>query len=180
MLERRGRMTDAKEPCEGGDDSRSVQLAAYLWEEYRYRHDLVWQLVFRVTAVATILLITPFIAGESVREALDYWWLFLPALAVAVILIGYFVLQSELDLLERVRKAYRLAQNEALAHLEPHWTPHLVEGGQARSDLRWWEKLARFRSGHFAERVSTFLLLILFASIAFFFLFLFAWLPDIT
>jgi hypothetical protein len=41
------------------DEDRAREVATYLWQEYQYRHDLVWQLTFRVTAVATLLLIAP-------------------------------------------------------------------------------------------------------------------------
>ena len=174
-------MTDFKKSREDADQPRPVEVAAYLWEEYRYRHDLVWQLIFRVTAVATILLITPFIVGESVQRVLGYWLLLLPALAIAEILIGYYVLLCELDLLDRIRDAYRFAQNDALDNMKPHWRPHkLDEGWAAPKNLTRWGKLTRFRSDYFADRVSMFLLLILCAAIVFFLLFLFLWLPDIT
>jgi hypothetical protein len=175
------RMTDSKESREDVDQPRPVHVVAYLWEEYRYRHDLVWQLVFRVTAVATILLITPFIVGKLVQQVLGYWLLLLPTLAIAEILVGYYVLLCELDLLDRIRDAYRFAQNDALDHLKPYWRPHEIdEFGAAPARLTRWEKVTRFRSDHFADRVSMFLLLILCAAIVFFLLFLFLWLPDIT
>ncbi len=41
-----------------------LERAKYLWEEYRYRHDLIWRLLFRMTAVAVLLSIAPFTIDE--------------------------------------------------------------------------------------------------------------------
>jgi hypothetical protein len=111
MLRRSVRMMDPGALREDGKEQQALQVASYLWEEYRYRHDLVWQLVFRVTAVATLLLIAPFLANESVRKVVGRWLLFLPGLAIAVIAIGYYVLQCELRILKKIRDAYRVAQD---------------------------------------------------------------------
>jgi hypothetical protein len=172
-------MTDAEGPHEGNDDPQALQVAEYLWEEYRYRHDLVWKLVFRVTAVATALLIAPFLVDKSVQKVVGNWLLFLPLLAIAVILTGYYVLLCELELLEKIRNAYRQVQNQALHHLEPQWRPHPPPSEQGEPKRTKWQQLKRFRVDHFEARVSVFMLLLLVAAFAFFFLFLFAWLPRI-
>jgi hypothetical protein len=31
------------------DDSDVLKQCQYLWEEYKYRHDLIWQRIFRFT-----------------------------------------------------------------------------------------------------------------------------------
>jgi len=161
-------------------DPQAAQIATYLWDEYRYRHDLVWQLVFRVTAVATALLIAPFLASGSVRAILREGLLFLPGLAILVILIGYYVLACELRLLKKIRDAYREVQNRAMAHLKPAWVPHeTLPSEQDRVELKLWRKLIRVRADHFEERVSLFLVLILVAAVSFFVLFAIVWLPNL-
>jgi hypothetical protein len=172
-------MMDSGTLRDGKEEPQALQVATYLWEEYRYRHDLVWQLVFRVTAVATALLIAPFLTNESVRKVVGGWLLFLPGLAIAVIAIGYYVLQPELHLLRRIRTAYREAQNRALHHLQPQWDPHEIRFvGQDGAELgpRQIPRILRF---HFEERVSLFLALLLVAAVAFFVLFRVAWLPQL-
>jgi len=37
-----------------------VQKAQVLWNEYKYRHDLVWRVLFQVTAAAVILSVAPY------------------------------------------------------------------------------------------------------------------------
>lgn len=168
-------MTD-DETSPDARDQRDLQVAIYLWEEYRYRHDLVWQLIFRVTAVSTALLITPFLTNESVRKVVGDGLLFLPGLAILVILIGFYVLQCELRLLKKIRDAYREAQGRALDYLKPHWDPHEIRPSRAERTL--WRKVIEFRADHFEGRVSLFLVLILLAALAFFFFFWVDWLPK--
>jgi hypothetical protein len=106
------------------DGDQALEVATYLWEEYHYRHNLVWQLVFRVTAVGTLLLVAPLLANQFVRSVVHGWLVLLPIIAILVIVIGIFVLQSELRLLKRIRDAYRAAQNQALQPLKPYWVSH--------------------------------------------------------
>ena len=46
-----GAMAVAERVRARGSD-HELELAKYLWEEFKYRHDLIWRLLFRVTAVA--------------------------------------------------------------------------------------------------------------------------------
>jgi hypothetical protein len=182
-------MTDAEGPGNASEDPQAVQVAEYLWEEYRYRHDLVWQLVFRVTAVATALLIAPFLVDESVREVLGNWLLSLPLLAIAVILTGFYVLPPELELLKKIRNAYRQVQNQALHHRDPQWTPHEIPPPrrimpnltlrQQLTNFASWQQWKRFLTDHFEARVAVFMLLLLVAAVAYFFFFYFSWLPGL-
>jgi hypothetical protein len=162
-------------------DPQALQVGEYLWEEYRYRHDLVWQLVFRVTAVATALLIAPFLIDKSVVEVLGNWLLCLPLVAILVILTGFYVLLRELEPLKKIRNAYREIQNRALHHLEPQWTPHKIPLSAAKgTKLTLRQRLKRSLAEHFEVRVSVFMLLLLVTAIAFFLLFYFNWLPTLT
>jgi hypothetical protein len=162
------------------DPDKTVKVATYLWQEYQYRHDLVWQLVFRVTAVATLLLIAPLLANQSVRDVVDGWLVALPVIAILVIVIAFFVLQRELQLLKKIKDAYREAQNQALEH-HPHWTPNEFPPDKP-NEPNLFKKLRRIPSHlddfDFEHRVSLFLLLILLTAVVFLFLFLVFWLPE--
>jgi long-chain acyl-CoA synthetase len=62
---------------EGRPDSEErsfrVARATYLWEEYKYRHDLIWRLLFRITTVAVILSIAPFTINTLVQSRVGVW-----------------------------------------------------------------------------------------------------------
>jgi hypothetical protein len=90
----------------------AVEQAKYLWEEYRYRHDLIWRLLFRMTAVAVLLSIAPFTIDDLARQRAGAWVDALPALALVV--IGGFVLWFELDLFQPIDQAYTDVQKDAL------------------------------------------------------------------
>jgi hypothetical protein len=154
------------------DDTRPREVASYLWEEYRYRHDMVWKLAFRVTAVAAALLIAPFLADESVRRNVTWALVFLPVLAIVVILGGMFVLQSELGHLDHIKNAYRCAQNDALNYLpQPDcWTPHPLVPKPSRLRLLSW-----LRSVKFGERVYAYLTALLLLALIYVGLFVGVW-----
>jgi peptidoglycan/LPS O-acetylase OafA/YrhL len=134
----------------------------YLWPEYNYRHDMVWKLVFRVTAVATALLVAPFLTNATTQHILKSWLIFLPILALAVIIAGSCALWPELKLLSKVRDAYRCEQNCALRKV-PGWKPH--EPSVHRD---------------FNIRVWAFMVVLFLAAVAYLFIFRFVWLHHLT
>jgi hypothetical protein len=91
-----------------------VERAKYLWEEYRYRHDLIWRLLFRMTAVAVLLSIAPFTIDDLVKETAGAWVNALPALALALVAISWIVLLFELKLFNPIDRAYTAAQEQAI------------------------------------------------------------------
>jgi hypothetical protein len=104
----------------------SLQLAAYLWEEYKYRHDLIWRLLFRLTAVAAVLSIVPFTINDSVREYAGFSVNLVPAVALGLIAGGWKLLLFEWKLFVPVNEDYRKAQKRARQGLR------VQEGGHAR------------------------------------------------
>src|SRR5688572_18887760 len=56
------------EEAELADHGRRLELATYLWNEYQYRHDLVWRLVFRLTAAVVVLGIIPYTQGKVIDQ----------------------------------------------------------------------------------------------------------------
>ena len=55
-----------------------MQKAQVLWNEYKYRHDLVWRVLFQVTAAAVILSVAPHLAPKDVVYYLRLWLLAAP------------------------------------------------------------------------------------------------------
>jgi hypothetical protein len=161
-------------------DDGSVHIAEYLWGEYQYRHDMIWKLAFRVTAVVTALLIAPFIADKSVRESVGSGLLLLPLLAIVVVLSSIYMLGTETRRFYKIRQPYWRVQNDALRHLSPDWEEHDLNRSRdalaASQDRHWWKQM---REAEFSVRVRLYLIVLLLGAIAFFFLLWQVWLPDL-
>jgi len=85
-----------------------------LWEEYKYRHDLCWRVMFRLTSAVVILAIVPYVY-RSVFQNLPGWVLGVPAsLAVALAGFGIVLMKSELDLFRKVKDVYRDLKRDKL------------------------------------------------------------------
>jgi hypothetical protein len=102
-------------PESGSGRTKSpVEVAQYLWEEYSYRHDLIWRLLFRVTAAATALSIAPFGIENLVVRQVGLWVAFLPVLAVLLVVGSSPLFYTELRRFHRIKDYYRRFQNEVV------------------------------------------------------------------
>ena len=48
----------------GANDSNvpeALKLCQYLWDEYKYRHDLIWQRIFRFTTAVVLISLIPYV-----------------------------------------------------------------------------------------------------------------------
>lgn len=70
--------------------------SAAIWDEYKYRHDLCWRLLFHLTAVAVTLSIVPYAAPDKTIQKLGAWLLMVPSLACFMTLLGLLWMQLEL------------------------------------------------------------------------------------
>jgi hypothetical protein len=150
----------------GPDDAKPFEVMSSLWGEYEYRHDMVWKLAFRITAVAAALLIAPFLADESVPNAVGRWLVALPLLAIVVIGGGLFTLQSELRRLGLIRDAYRQVQRKVL---EPYLDANELD------ELE--HERVRF---NFDRRVRVYFYVLLVAAIIYVVAMWRSWLPDLV
>ena len=91
-----------------------LELARYLWEEYKYRHDLIWRLLFRVTAVAALLSIAPFTISDTAGQRAGFLVKFLPGLAIGLVLASWIVLIVELRLFKPIDRHYVRAQDSVV------------------------------------------------------------------
>lgn len=105
------------------NESVEVQRAQYLWEEYHYRHDLIWRLLFRMTAVAVLLAITPFTINDVAEDNAGDWVLALPVLAVVLVAVSARVLSIELALFSPIDRVYTEAQLQAVNYRRPDTIP---------------------------------------------------------
>lgn len=144
--------------------AETLELVSYLWPEYQYRHDMVWKLAFRITAVAAALMVAPFLTDESVQRVVGFWGLVaLPFLALVVLAGGLFTLESELRRLGLIREAYRRAQADVLR-------PYV--------NVQKWEAKREWLS--FDWRVRLFFAALLVAAIVFFAALAGWWLEDLV
>ena len=91
-----------------------MELAKYLWEEYKYRHDLIWRLLFRATAVAALLSIAPFTISDLAGSRAGGWVKALPVLAIALVSVSWIVFLVELRLFSPIDRHCVEAQNKAM------------------------------------------------------------------
>jgi hypothetical protein len=91
-------------------DSMSLEKAKLIWDEYKYRHEHCWKLIFQITAAVVALAVIPF-TNVEVANSLGYWIVALPALGFALTLFSMRRMSKELDLLDMVRRRHRELQS---------------------------------------------------------------------
>lgn len=86
-----------------------VEEAKLLWDEYKYRHELCWRLIFQITTAVVALLVIPYIQS-NITELVGLWILALPVLAIILVVFSISRLKRELEILEEIRNAHRERQ----------------------------------------------------------------------
>jgi Na+/melibiose symporter-like transporter len=102
-----------------GNEEPSEQL---VWEEYQYRHDLCWRLIFQTTIAAILIYVVPYVERDVAAE-LQYFMLALPVIAIALVLFALRRFLSEEEHLERVR--------------QKHWSTRKRDHSSFRRDAKW-------------------------------------------
>jgi hypothetical protein len=94
-------------------DQDNLKRAEYLWNEYQYRHDLIWNLVFRLTIAIVVLGIIPYTQSDLItRLGVLWWWILAPPILGAVLAgIGYNRIRRELKHLDYIADHYRPLQD---------------------------------------------------------------------
>ena len=89
--------------------------------EYQYRHDLVWRVIFQVTAAAVILSVAPYLAPEKLVSSLKVWLLAVPVLAVVLVGFSMVVVNNEQKILKKIRSAHRCLQTDLFKQYGLSW-----------------------------------------------------------
>jgi hypothetical protein len=58
-----------------------------IWDEYKYRHDLCWRLVFQLTTAVVIISVVPYIKPDVAKQ-LGSIIAVLPIIGIALTLLG--------------------------------------------------------------------------------------------
>ena len=101
-------------PGLGERSEHDVERASLLWQEYSYRHDLIWRLLSRSTSVAVLLAIAPFTIGDLTQQRVGSWIKILPLLALVLMLGSSLLLKLEFKLFTPVVLRYEQLQKSEL------------------------------------------------------------------
>ena len=93
--------------------SPSMSELHYLWEEYKYRHQLCWSAIYQVTIAVLVLAVVPY-TKDSLTALLKYWMLVPPAIGAVFALFGIFLVRNELALFAKVKLAYHTLRDKFL------------------------------------------------------------------
>jgi hypothetical protein len=107
--------SDKKTQC----DSTAVESAKLIWDEYKYRHEHCWKLIFQITIAVVIISIIPY-SQVHVGERLREWIVLLPIVGGALTVFGLARLNGEMKILDKLRTKHRNTQREL----------HLIEYGE--------------------------------------------------
>jgi hypothetical protein len=111
-------------------DDAKLEKAKLIWDEYKYRHEHCWKLIFQITAAVVAVSVIPF-TNTEVARSLRYWIVALPSLGLALILFSMPRMSSELDLLDKIRQRHRELQADL----------HGITYQKRRSTFSWHVKL---------------------------------------
>lgn len=85
----------------------------YLWDRYKYHHDLCWKAVYKIVAVVVALAVLPYVKRD-LTVTLWPWMLASPVLGTLFAAFGIFVLNNELRLFAEVKVAHHLLHTQFL------------------------------------------------------------------
>ncbi|NLJ91975.1 MAG: hypothetical protein GX324_02800, partial [Aeromonadales bacterium] len=98
-----------------------------LWDEYKYRHDHIWQKLFQITIAVVLLGAVPYLKPE-ITQVLQSWILIAPLLGSMLALITLVVMHFELTLFAKIASAHRSHQEELgmIVHSRHNYFRYLV------------------------------------------------------
>lgn len=164
---------------------RARERAEYLWKEYQYRHDLIWQRVFRFTTAVVLLSIIPYIQTDIARR-LGLWIVLVPVLATALACFGIVVMLNELELFGKIKNEYRKLQNilfpglhDDLPKAELNLIHTVLNEIFRLLKLLWYGKVPESKYSSFKQFVLLYLIILASLSAANIYVVLAIWLPRI-
>ena len=81
--------------------------AEFLWNEYKYRHELIWKLIFQITTAVIAISIVPYISDMTIVKSLNNYIVALPIIGVGLTVFGWFRIRKEIDIMNRVKAKHR-------------------------------------------------------------------------
>lgn len=98
-----------------------------LWDEYKYRHDHIWQKLFQITIAVVVLGAVPYLKPE-IAQVLGSWILIAPSLGCMLTLITLVLMHFELTLFAKIVAAHRQHQEQQglLNHSKRNYFRYMV------------------------------------------------------
>ncbi len=136
-----------------------------IWDEYKYRHELIWKHMIRSTIVIIGIILLPF-SKDYVTDQLKKEPSFLLLIGIAAIiyvLFTFIVINKEITLLEKIKAVHRRKQflkfgihKEYIERIQEQEKSQTDEKG--KNSNQWLTRLSRT---NFRWRVNIFLMLLL-------------------
>jgi len=92
-------------------DDKDLPQPELIWNEYKYRHELCWNLLFKITLVTATLSIIPYLKDVIIPKA-EQFVIYTPLVGIGVAGIGGYRLYRELKLLDKFRRLHRAFQKK--------------------------------------------------------------------
>ena len=80
-----------------------------LWNEYSYRHEHVWTWLHKLLIAALALSIAPYLKVQM-PDSLKWFLMMPPLLSIILLLLAWFRVWREMQILKHIRCAYRESQ----------------------------------------------------------------------
>ena len=104
-------MVEEKIPISHARISKGIDHneAGLLWDEYKYRHDLIWKHLIRSTTAVIALITVSFVDQFSGQDML---FVIAALLAIVFTLFNFYIINNELAHYQKVKQLHRQRQNE--------------------------------------------------------------------
>lgn len=93
----------------------SIMNESAIWDEYKYRHDLIWRKVHQFTIIMVSLGTAPYVKLNLIKTGQDLIGL-LPIIGTLFGILGAMVLNNELKLYSKIKKVHRALQNDSMCY----------------------------------------------------------------
>lgn len=110
-----GNALSPQNPSAPVNQEKREQLAS-LWDEYKYRHGLCWDAVYKVTAAVVALGMVPYI-NRHLEDQMDWYLLLPPILGTIFAWFSFRLIEAEFSIWQPVRNLYSRLQRQYCVEL---------------------------------------------------------------
>ena len=79
-------------------NNKALELVKYFWDEYKYRHGMCWQALFKIFTAVIILGVLPYTTKPELSRSLGFIMMIPPVIGTCLAVFGYKVISNELRL----------------------------------------------------------------------------------
>lgn len=89
------------------DRDYELDKANLIWDEYKYRHEHIWKLIFQVTTAVIAVSIVPYVLNDELANKLGGLIIVLPIIGLCLALFSSWRLIKECLILDKIRPKHR-------------------------------------------------------------------------